>query len=185
MNMTAKGVKSVVMVIALAMVGLAYLLFTIDRDENEVAKTGPIDIQASVVKGYHHVQELYQDADVVAEIEVKNSKSINYSGVVFTVSETHVTQVYEGSVQTLTILETGGKQGEIDYTMNGNYVLQPGDRAIVFLEKYTGPIIDDAYVILGVYQGKFKVEADKLFPSNGVSESLAVVQTRSDLRLAK
>jgi len=57
-------------------------------------------------------------------------------------------------------LETGGQIDNKEYSIEGNDVLRENEKAILFLEKYEGPVAEDAYVVLGVYQGKFKINPD-------------------------
>ena len=55
---------------------------------------------------------------------------------------------------------------------------------IVFLQRYEGPIADNAYVILGGYEGKFKIDGNKVVPPilEEVSD-LNAVHTVTDLQL--
>jgi len=63
-----------------------------------------------------------------------------------------------------------------------NPVFQRNDQAVVFLERYVGDVAKDAYVILGVYQGKFRVvDEDKLISSTGVSDQLENLTSKKEL----
>lgn len=85
------------------------------------------------------------------------------------------------------ILETGGTLNNVEYLFEDGGVLNPGDRSIVYFKKYIGPIPEaqDAYIISGVYQGKFDIDesTNKLTPAASEQEELSEVQSLSDLNL--
>jgi len=122
---------------------------------------------------------------LIAEVEIEKSDSFPYKHVVFTLSEAKLLHVYKGEVQndeTIKILETGGYKDGTEYTFEGNKVFTEKETAIVFLEKYEGPIVDYAYVIKGGYQGKFVTDGHTGKPANGVQKGLQV-KTMEELDL--
>ncbi|KMZ41702.1 MULTISPECIES: hypothetical protein [Bacillales] len=136
-----------------------------------------VDVSVDVVEGFDSIKELHESAEVIAEVEINDSESFQYSNVVFTRSDAKVKQVYKGDVEpenVIKILETGGYKNGTEYTFEGNKVFETGEKAYVYLEKYEGPVADDAYVIKGVYQGKFLKEEGKLQSPNGVAKGLQV-----------
>lgn len=58
---------------------------------------------------------------------------------------------------------------------------------MVYLKKYEGPIVEaqEAYIISGVYQGKFNIDeaSDMLIPAAEEQQELTEVRTLSDLNL--
>jgi hypothetical protein len=121
-----------------------------------------VDMHLSLSKGYESISELANDADIIAEVEVTSSNTLSYYDVPFTVSNADLLDTYKGGTTgtTINLLETGGIIDNQEYSPEGNDVLKENDKAILFLQKYEGPITNDAYVVLGVYQGKFKIDSD-------------------------
>ncbi|MFF0827248.1 hypothetical protein ACFYU8_10235 [Brevibacillus sp. NPDC003359] len=136
-----------------------------------------VDVSGDVVEGFDSIKKLNESAEVIAEVEINESESFQYKNVVFTISDAKVKQVYKGDVDpenVIKILETGGYKDGTEYTFEGNEVFETGEKAYVYLEKYEGPVAEDAYVIKGVYQGKFLEEEGKLQSPNGVAKGLQV-----------
>ncbi|WJQ83541.1 hypothetical protein [Brevibacillus brevis] len=136
-----------------------------------------VDVSGEVVEGFDSTKELHESAEVIAEVEINESESFQYENVVFTLSDAKVKQVYKGEVlpeNVINILETGGYKNGTEYTFEGNEVFETGEKAYVYLEKYDGPVTEDAYVIKGVYQGKFLKEEGKLQSPNGVAKGLQI-----------
>ncbi|TVX89571.1 hypothetical protein [Paenibacillus agilis] len=101
---------------------------------------------------YKSLEELAYDADLVAEIEVNaNNHNISYIDPTFKTIEVKINNVLKGDSkiksQAIRILEIASTVSE-----NAN------KKNIVFLDKYEGPLADDVYVIVGVYQGMFKLD---------------------------
>ncbi|TKI56333.1 hypothetical protein E8L90_13105 [Brevibacillus antibioticus] len=144
-----------------------------------------VDVPGDVVESFDSTKELNESAEVIAEVEIDESESFQYENVVFTLSNAKVKQVYKGHVDpenVIKILETGGYKDGTEYTFEGNEVFETGEKAYVYLEKYEGPVAEDAYVIKGVYQGKFIEEEGKLQSPNGVAEGLQI-ESESQLGL--
>ncbi|GAB1529840.1 MULTISPECIES: hypothetical protein [Brevibacillus] len=136
-----------------------------------------VDVSGEVVEGFDSIKELNESAEVIAEVEINESESFQYKNVVFTLSDAKVKQVYKGDVlpeNVIKILETGGYKNGTEYTTEGNKVFETGEKAYVYLEEYEGPVAEDAYVIKGVYQGKFLEEEGQLQSPNGVAKGLQV-----------
>ncbi|GGG69116.1 hypothetical protein GCM10010918_25280 [Paenibacillus radicis (ex Gao et al. 2016)] len=126
-----------------------------------------------MVKSYRTVSELAQDADEIVEIKVNVQKTILYQEVPFTVSTVSVLNSFKGDHEkgdTIRIIETGGEYTPLDkqgnalpkttMNFNGISVLQPNNHEVIFLSTFEGPQISgEVYVPLGVYQGRFKVDA--------------------------
>lgn len=146
------------------------------------------DVHGSLAESFTNVEALKNKSEIIAEVQIKDADSFHYETMTFTLSEGVVKKVYKGELNkkdTIHILETGGRNGLEEYTFEGNKVFEEGDKAIVFLEKYEGPVAPDAYVIKGVYQGKFKIkdENGSLEPAKHVSTKLEKVENIGDLEL--
>lgn len=85
------------------------------------------------------------------ELTGKN-QNINYNNADFKVSGAQVKKVIKGDQQLVSkaiqVLEIAA------FSRNEH------KKNLLFLEKYVGPVINDAYVIAGVYQGKFSIDKD-------------------------
>ncbi|QDX92397.1 hypothetical protein C2W64_01370 [Brevibacillus laterosporus] len=136
-----------------------------------------VNLSGDVQENFDSIDDLKESSEVIAEVEIMKDEGFEYRNVIFTLSESKLQKVYKGDFKegdTLEILETGGFKDGVEYTFEGNEVLKEKDTAIVFLEKYEGPVAENAYVIKGVYQGKFIKNNDKLKTANGVSQGLKV-----------
>lgn len=145
-----------------------------------------VDSSGELERIYSSVEELKNDAEFMVDIRVNSTQSLQYKEVVFTLSEVNVNQVYSGMLNTknITILETGGIYNNRNHTFNGNEALKTGDEAVLFIKKYEGPVAQDVYVILGVYQGKFSLkDGDEIIPSKEVMPGLESLRKKSDLIL--
>ncbi|MBG9944404.1 hypothetical protein ABE237_17115 [Brevibacillus formosus] len=149
--------------------------YELAKSDKQIIKI--VDVSGDVVEGFDSIKKLNESAEVIAEVEINESESFQYKSVVFTLSDAKVKQVHKGDVEpenVIKILETGGYKDGTAYTFEGNEVFETGEKAYVYLEKYEGPVVEDAYVIKGVYQGKFLEEEGKLQSSNGVAKGLQV-----------
>ena len=124
---------------------------------------------------------------------MNSTESINYGDLIFTLSTNNVNKVYKGieDMKTVSILETGGigmlningKKSEVNLILEQNEVLKNKENVIVYLEKYEGPIAQDCYVILGVHQGKFKLnKTNKIMPPK-FHDDFKNINELSDLKL--
>jgi hypothetical protein len=174
--------------IALAVVTVVYShnAYQSKINKNNAPDSAPqVQRSLSLTDEFRSIQELRDRAELIALVSVKSTKSLTVSGVTFTLSESEIKEVFKGDApqRVINILETGGIDGKgnmISYS--DNPVFQRNDQAVVFLERYVGDVAKDAYVILGVYQGKFRVvDEDKLIPSTGVSDQLENLTSKKEL----
>ncbi|OGX68115.1 MAG: hypothetical protein A2189_08020 [Paenibacillus sp. RIFOXYA1_FULL_44_5] len=136
---------------------------------SDIKEGGP----AYLVKTYGTMAELAKDAKEIVEIEVNSQETITYSDIPFTISTVSVLKSFKGDHKkgdTIRIIETGGEFTPLDKQGNplpkatmkfaGIPVLEPKEHDVIFLNAFKGPQISgEAYVPLGVYQGRFKVDA--------------------------
>lgn len=110
---------------------------------------------------------------IVEALLTENSSKVAYAGANFIINELTVTDVIKGNAsamgQTLQLLELE--------SLNIN-LTKTSDRFILFLDRYEGPVIEDeAYVISGVYQGRFDIgEDDKVRYAAGERGGLSTFQ---------
>jgi len=143
-----------------------------------------VDTGGELTKGYSSIDDLKDSSELIAEVLVSDSDALKYKNVIFTVQSAQVQKLYKGSVdiKDIQILETGGVYGNAEYTFEKNKVMKKGEKAVVFLEKYKGPILKDAYVILGVFQGKFTIDKNgDLTPSYETIGEISNVKNLGDL----
>ncbi|WP_169091583.1 hypothetical protein [Paenibacillus sp. PL91] len=122
----------------------------------------------------------------IYEIVVNSSNSFEFKDIVSTLSNSKVTKVYKGNnTPGVKILETGGILEDIEYQFDDSPVLKAGDKAIVFLKKYEGPIIEaqGGFVVSGVFQGKFDIDKTTglIKPNEHKKGKLSSVKSVSEL----
>lgn len=118
-------------------------------------------IIASVVP-YETLDKLVRDAELVVEVKVVgNPNTLQYEYATFTTNTIEVQNVILGDDALkgshINLIELGDiNQGDIG-------IVQVGKKYFLFLKKYEGPVVSDAYVPVGAYQGKFDLsEKDEL-----------------------
>lgn len=169
---TKKIILSVTLLLAIATVLFFYI------NQIPVMK---INMSGELSEGFQSIEELTNSSEIIAKVNIQNSKSISYEDVVFSLASANVMKVFKGDYpnQTITILETGGIKNNIEYVFEDNKTLKKNEQAILFLRKYNGPITKDAYVILGVFQGKFLLEKDSNHVINGKNKLGELAQVNS------
>ncbi len=68
-------------------------------------------------------------------------------------------KVIKGNVakgDTISILQTGAIINGQDISISGDNIYRKGDESIGFLYKYEGPVAEDAYMTLGINDGRFR-----------------------------
>ncbi|MCR2802316.1 hypothetical protein [Paenibacillus soyae] len=148
-------------------------------------KVSRIDVSGDLSIIYNSVSEMEEDADLIVEVEVDNPNSFMYYNAAFTLSTAKIKKVHKGdlALKEINLLETGGIVQNKEFIFEQNPVSKKKDRLLLYLQKYIGPIHNDAYVILGAYQGKFKMLDDKIIPPNNTSVALKSINDKEDLRL--
>ncbi|WP_037283206.1 hypothetical protein [Saccharibacillus sacchari] len=149
-----------------------------------------LEMSGDVAEYYETVPELIQSSDLIVEIEAEQQETVNYSDVIFTLTNSSVSKIHQGEYNqnSIKILETGGltqvdQDGQIqniNIVFEDNPVFQIGQKAIVFLDKYEGPVAEDAYVIKGAYQGKFLINPNRSLQSQMNTTSEYTIQPPSN-----
>lgn len=50
--------------------------------------------------------------------------------------------------------------------------IEPGEEVVLFMNKYDGPICDNCYICVGLYQGHYKIENNKIIPSRNIDSPI-------------
>lgn len=171
-----------ILIILLLVATLSFLIINI------TAKKPPniMEMHGSVAEKYEGIDALHDDSLVIARVEIINNKTIIFNRVPFTISNAEIIELYKGTTDNnkISILETGGTVDRINYVFEGNSVFKANDSAIVFLKKYEGPIAENAYVISGVYQGKFLTDnSNRVQVPEGLHVDFEKIKFISDLNL--
>ncbi|KPV59667.1 hypothetical protein QJ48_09760 [Paenibacillus sp. A3] len=148
-----------------------------------------LNIHGELSESFKTVDELKQKADIIVEADVVKANSIKYNNVVFTLSDVVIKKTYKGHLQNneyIKILETGGVYNNIEHTFEGQKTLKRQEKAILFLKKYVGPVTkDQAYTVLGVYQGKFNLDSSGNIVSKNLeyTTQLDLITNKNELNL--
>lgn len=118
---------------------------------------GSLDINPTEV--FKDVQELATNTPTVIIGKVKNeSEAFEYKGVTFYKSQVEIKDIYRDNEKVLSKNETitllQNDIGDVDPLVKKN------EKVLLFLKKYEGPVIEDAYRLVGLYQGHYKVDKD-------------------------
>lgn len=108
-----------------------------------------------LVDNYGSIDDLIKDSPIIAIGTVDSSNNeIRYGEVTFALTKFRVETTVRGAVSdTINILQT---------KISSDPLLKKGDRMVLFLVKYEGPITEDAYRMKGLYQGQYKIEGTKI-----------------------
>lgn len=121
---------------------------------------------------YGSLEALTSASGVIVVGEIVDTVPRQYGRLPFSEATVRVTDVVAGQHQVgelLRVVETGGvfwgraKDGtpasagaqEVDF--EGVPVMRPGERYLLFLLSYDGPVAAHSYVVTGEYQGKFRI----------------------------
>ncbi len=141
-------------------------------------------ISASKIAGYSNIKELKKKADAIVHYKVLSSETIQYSEVYFTVSKAEVLKAIKGNYakgDTINILQTGAIINGQDISISGDNIYRKDDESIGFLYKYDGPVAEDAYMTLGINDGRFDVKDSKIIAQGfGYSD-----KSKSDKKVKK
>jgi hypothetical protein len=108
---------------------------------------------------YETLDSIINDADLIAEVKVKEKATKkDYNSATFMINQVQIKEVIIGDStlkgKEINLLELGFDESDLNIVKNNK-------KYLIFLTKYEGPITDDAYVVTGVYQGKFKINTDE------------------------
>lgn len=155
-----------------------------DAEPSPSAAAG--DVAGQLAESYSSIAALSRAADLIVIGEIDGNSSKTYGNLPFTDVLVRPTRTLKGVAPApLTVLETGGlleahpklpgavPGSPIPASFEGVPVMAPGERYVLFLRGYQGPITADAWVILGVVQGKFAIGRDDVIRFAGSQSLLA------------
>lgn len=138
----------------------------------------------AVTESFRHIDELATRSPVVIVGKVSSHpKSFEYRSVTFFKSDIHVQSVYRdvshelARTDTITLLQNDMEEGPL---------VKRGENVLLYLQKYEGPVIENAYRIVGLQQGHFKVNRmgtltsvgkPNLYQDSGRSADLSKLET--------
>jgi hypothetical protein len=178
-----KKIHAVVLLLLVSLV-ICSVVYSM-RNQKDNNQNNIVDVHYDLRESFDSVDGLYKSATLVAQVTINDTTAFEYGNIGFSLSDANVVKVFKGDLgsENLRILETGGTHDGLIYKNEGNSVFEKSEQAIVFLEKYIGPVAEDAYIIKGLYQGKFIIDGQKVIPPFEVSEDIASVRSISDLKL--
>lgn len=166
--------KKIISILVLSLFCLTY--FTGCLKNNNIDKENiKVDSSLKINQIYNSVKDLKENSFDMVEVNVKSTESVMYKELGVTISTVKVKSSLKGkfkSGEQIRIIETGGKYKYtgndskikhdqlIEQVCDGIPVMESSERYILFINKYEGEVTKNAYKILGVYQGKFKVDND-------------------------
>lgn len=134
-----------------------------------------VKIEGDLSDVFNNMDQLKQKSSDIIEVNILDTETIVYNDMPFTISKAKVISKVKGKIsegEDIKLIETGGKYKlsgenpkevkgqEVEWAFEGVRVMQPGEHLVLFVKEFVGPQIKDAYIPLGVYQGKFKVNKD-------------------------
>lgn len=167
-----KSKKSLILIIIVVLISVA---LTITFTGCNRVRTATMEGDLSEI--FYSVSELKEAAELIVVANVIHQETIVYAKVPFTISRVKILSTIKGSLkegEEIKVIETGGKYNytddnskkkkgeEVEVTFEGVRVMQPGENLILFMRMFSGPQMDDGYVPLGVFQGKFKINKDNI-----------------------
>ncbi|WP_214744821.1 hypothetical protein [Exiguobacterium sp. s189] len=121
----------------------------------------------AVTESFRHIDDLATRSPVVIVGKVSSHpRSFEYHSVTFFESDIHVQRVYRDvshelkQTDTITLLQND---------MEEDPLVRRGENVLLYLQKYEGPVIENAYRIVGLQQGHFKVNRTGTLTSVGES----------------
>jgi hypothetical protein len=110
---------------------------------------------ASMVDNYSSIDDLIKDSPFIVSGTVdSNNEEFDYHDVTFALTKFKIETIMRGEApDRINILQT--KMAEDPFIKNG-------DKMILFLIKYSGPVTEDAYRMKGLYMGQYKIEGTKV-----------------------
>lgn len=182
LTMTNKKMISLLSFLLICVVGVFVLVYDFPKTTAYVySPESEYEVNysaASFRENYDSVEELFEAADLVARVKVKNHNFQQEGGLIHTASNVQLLKVYKGdsAIKTVNVYEMGGQvdpaklnlpekefdQGNkntsqkiVEDTLEGSPTMRSGNHYIVFLKKFPGK---DFYNVVGSVQGKIKMD---------------------------
>ncbi|HBV98444.1 MAG: hypothetical protein JL50_20420 [Peptococcaceae bacterium BICA1-7] len=115
---------------------------------------------AILLKDYSSIEELAKDTPLVITGKVAgNSEKFDYKHVTFIKTKISIENIYRSGYG----LKEGDNITLLQTEMEEDPVVDKSDKLLLFLRKYEGPVIDDAYMIIGLEKGHFFLKDNKIY----------------------
>lgn len=113
---------------------------------------------AQLTEHYYSLDELAEATPTVVSGKLDGkSEKIEYKGITFIKSEIKLKEVYRDYFDDL---EKGDTITLLQTYVEEDPIVEKNDEVLLYLKKYDGPVIKDAYRIVGLMQGHFKLDKD-------------------------
>lgn len=138
----------------------------------------------AVTESFRHIDDLATSSPIVIVGKVRSApKPFTHQSVTFFESHIQVQRVYRDvngqlkSADTITLLQND---------MEEDPLVKRGENVLLYLQKYEGSVMEDAYRIVGLQQGHFKVNRTgtltsvgkpNLYQESGLSADLSKLET--------
>lgn len=167
--------KRLSITIALAVIVTTGAVTASITQNNKSNRVEFIKVAGDLADVFNNLDQLKQKSSAIIEVNILETETIVYNDMPFTISKAKVISKVKGKInegEDIKLIETGGKYTlsgtnpkevkgqEVEWAFEGVRVMQPGEHLFLFVEEFVGPQIKDAYIPLGIYQGKFKVNKD-------------------------
>ncbi|MGD7046352.1 hypothetical protein [Jeotgalibacillus proteolyticus] len=136
------------------------------NNENEIPV---VSGQGEISENYSSTNDMEKDSILTIKGKVIEQETLVYGNLPFTISDVKIIQSYKGKHvkgDVIQVVETGGiyhpegkngdKLDKVEMRLNGVATLNEKDNVILFLDNFIGPQIENGYIPLGAYQGRFK-----------------------------
>ncbi|MBA4181719.1 MAG: hypothetical protein C0506_14110 [Anaerolinea sp.] len=150
-------------------------------------------ITGELAVSYSTLRELTEAAAEIAVVRVELTENRPYKDVPFTVATVSVLRSLKGSSMpgsTLTVVEMGGvfagrsklepgaRGTPVEVGVEGVPVMKAQEEYLLFLggPTHVGPVLEGARPVLGVFQGKMRIDTAGVLRFPGASESLAGIE---------
>lgn len=125
-------------------------------------------LHASWGYNYRDVEELTENSDYIAIVNVKESDSFYYEILPKTLYTVETTQSIYGETDDVQLVFTGGVFEDKTVELSDDPLMSIGDSLLVFARKND----DGTYTVLSGPQGRFVIEDDCVYSLNAVDKQL-------------
>lgn len=116
--------------------------------------------KSAILPSYNSINILAESTPTVIKCKVSGrSTNFNYDNLGFIKTQVDIKDIYRDDYN----LKKGDKITILQSDINEDPVINKNDDLVLFIEKYEGPITNDAYVIKGCMQGHFTVKNNKIY----------------------
>lgn len=107
----------------------------------------------SIDEYYKNLEDLVESSDLIVEVKSKDDpQDFVFKNAHFTTNLVNVKEVVKGDV-TL-------ENQDIKLLQFSNIAIENNKKFLLFLKQYVGPVTENAYIVSGVYQGRFEISND-------------------------